>query len=78
MSFLVFAEVDRLIQSKIRKLDHGYGCTDCTFMSSGKYVLSNHIESRHVEYGGVMCDLCNKIVKTRQALRMHKSRDHRN
>ena len=55
----------------------GYGCADCTFTTGVKYTMVNHIESRHVRYGGVACPLCGKVSANRQALRMHRSREHK-
>jgi hypothetical protein len=74
-----FKEVDSIIESKMVRFAEvgGYGCSDCTFTSNVKYTMVNHIESRHVSYGGVACPLCGKVSANRQALRMHKSREHK-
>ncbi len=76
---LSFEEIDSIIEAKTVKfvLGGGYGCTDCAFTTGVKYTMVNHIESRHVSYGGVACPLCGKVSPNRQALRMHKSREHK-
>ena len=75
---LVFEELDRIIRTKMMKTDTGdFSCLDCSYITRSKSIMLNHVESRHVEYGGVVCQLCHKLLPTRQALRMHKSREHR-
>ena len=75
----MFKELDRLIQGKmVRTSDGQFSCCECSFTSRSKYCLANHVESKHVNYGGVICHLCEKVLPTRQALRMHNSREHRN
>ena len=36
----------------------------------------NHIESKHVNIGGVSCPHCPKVCPTRHALQMHVRRQH--
>ena len=75
---LVFEELDRIIRTKMMKMDTGdFSCLDCPYITRSKSIMLNHVESRHVDYGGVVCQLCLKVLPTRQALRMHKSREHR-
>ncbi|XP_023320047.1 protein tramtrack, beta isoform isoform X35 [Eurytemora carolleeae] len=74
----VFEELDRIIRTKMMKMDTGdFSCLDCPYITRSKSIMLNHVESRHVDYGGVVCQLCLKVLPTRQALRMHKSREHR-
>ena len=38
--------------------------------------LKRHIEASHLEEVSVPCNLCDKILRTREALRKHKKSDH--
>ena len=38
--------------------------------------LKRHIEASHLEGVSVPCNLCDKILRTREALRKHKKSDH--
>ena len=39
--------------------------------------IRNHIEAKHITGGRHTCDLCGKILKTRNSLGAHKSTFHR-
>ena len=73
-----FGDLDAMIDARIGKTGpQTYQCMECSFNANKKSTLSNHLESKHIRHGGVSCDLCGKICATRQAYRMHKSRDHK-
>ena len=75
--FLDFSELDMMIESKVIKLaSNSFQCTDCDFSSKLKSTVANHVESKHIQHGGATCNVCGKVCATRQACRMHKSRDH--
>jgi len=75
--FLDYGDLDMMIESKIIKLGtSAFQCAECEFPSRLKSTVSNHIESKYIKHGGISCDLCGKVCATRQACRMHKSRDH--
>ena len=40
--------------------------------------IKNHIEANHITGISIPCDLCGKASKSRNAVSMHKFRDHRN
>ena len=66
-----------MIESKIIRLGtQSFQCAACDFQAKLKSTVSNHIESKHIRHAGVTCEICGKQCATRQALRMHKSRDH--
>lgn len=72
-----FDELDRSIETMYFKtLEGGYQCTVCGHLSNVTTNIVNHIESKHVVTPGVCCELCNKHLRTRQALRMHLHRAH--
>jgi len=70
------AEVDDLIQSKIMKVDRSWVCTDCNHTTVNRTHLYEHIESKHVS-SGYNCQFCQKFVPSRNALRSHLHKYHR-
>ena len=40
--------------------------------------IMHHIEANHISGISIPCELCEKLYTSRQALRNHKSREHRN
>ena len=73
-----FGDLDALIDARIGKTGpQTYQCMECSFNANKKSTVSNHVESKHIRHGGVSCDICGKVCATRQAYRMHKSRDHK-
>ena len=38
--------------------------------------IKRHIENNHLEGVSIPCNLCDKILRTREALRKHKKSDH--
>jgi len=75
-------EVDALIASKMERLETGekageWKCKLCDFVHKYKQRTSQHIESRHISSEGNVCEICFKNCPTRNALRVHKFRNHR-
>lgn len=52
-------------------------CQECGFESKLRQRMSQHIESKHISAEST-CDICLKRCPTRNALRVHKFRNHRN
>ena len=76
---LWFSDLKDLIDSKIDKTpDSSWMCLDCGKTSKWKTNIVEHIEGAHIECPGYNCDVCNKFCKTRNALRSHKHREHKN
>ena len=46
-------------------------------MSGKKWDVRRHIEAKHMANTHVSCSLCGKVVKTRDSLRKHMEKDHR-
>ena len=53
-----------------------FQCADCTFTTSYKNSLVNHIEAKHID-GLVICRKCDREFNSRVALSMHDSRIHK-
>ena len=69
--------IDELVNSKLVRLEDGsFRCADCDYSSKVKACVRIHIESKHIHTGGFMCPQCGKHVPTRNALKVHKQRNH--
>jgi hypothetical protein len=71
-------ELELLINSKMERdgLTGDWTCQECGFETKLRQRMSQHIESKHVEAGST-CEICFKRCPTRNALRVHKFRNHR-
>ena len=77
MSVVSFEDLDKTIERMLYRNTEGqFQCTECGHVSNQRPNMVNHIESKHVSYPGVECEMCGKHIRTRQAYRMHLSRDH--
>jgi len=71
-------DLEELIRSKMVKEQGSWHCTDCPYTTKNNSNLFEHIESRHVDHPGYCCDICMKFCATRNSLRNHKVRLHKN
>jgi len=67
------------IESKMKEDVTGahWRCLDCDFASPYRHVLFNHVESKHIQTVGYNCQYCAKFCPSRNALRSHVSRQHK-
>ena len=69
--------IETMVMGKLtRTQDGGYGCTDCEYTSKHLNCVKIHIESKHINTGGLYCRECGKNVPTRNALKVHRQRNH--
>jgi hypothetical protein len=47
-------------------------CSDCEYAYKVKASVKIHIESKHIDTGGITCQDCEKLVPTRNALKVDK------
>jgi len=77
------ADLDRLIAEHMTKVkDNSQGrlkwsCNDCGKFSRLKNDIVKHVEAVHITHPGLVCHLCEKVLKTRDTLRSHMSSQHR-
>ena len=64
----------KLSESRMIK---AYVCKVCGKEGVG-HNIRIHIEANHLEGISIPCNICNKIFRTRPALREHKSKNHTN
>ena len=66
---------ENMIKYGANKVQIGYICKVCG-KEGRRHNIESHIEANHLEGVTVPCNLCEKTVRTREALRHHKSRCH--
>ena len=63
----------------LKKKLHGYSCNLCGKQSPSLSKAKSHIEAKHFPSStGYICKCCHQWFKTRNALSIHMSREHRN
>ena len=75
---LISALIDAIKQMMVKLDENMWGCASCDFKTKYDSTLRNHIEAKHLDTGGFVCQYCSATCPNRQALRMHLSRKHRN
>lgn len=74
----ILSQIDVQINSMMYKSQKGWHCSMCEKTSSGKINITRHIEATHINnHPGLACDLCGEFAKSRNALRMHKTKKHK-
>ena len=71
------AELDKQIEETLVKHNGMWTCKVCGKFANHKSKLKQHVET-HIEGFSHPCSLCGKSYRSRNVLRMHLSRDHRN
>jgi len=73
-------DVESLVCSKMSRVPGLpsvlWQCLECPYTSKNRHNVFDHIESKHVQHEGYLCQLCNKTCPTVSAFRKHKSRNH--
>jgi len=79
LSVSTVGTLDAEIPSLMTRLDSGaFQCLECEYQSKHRQSLQYHIESRHVNSPGHICQICQKVCPTKNALCLHRSRHHKN
>ena len=67
------------ISKTLKKEAHGYSCNLCGKKCSDLSKAKSHIEAKHFPSStGYICSCCHQWFKTKNALSIHMSREHRN
>ena len=67
--------VDVLME--MSKTADGWICNECNFVSKYKDRVWEHVESKHMNFGGYNCQICFKFCPTASSLRNHNDRHHK-
>ncbi len=57
---------------------HRWRCLACGHETTRRHNLVRHIETRHTQNPGVVCDICSIVCPNKSALSMHVFRKHKN
>ncbi len=76
---LIILDVNAEILSCIRNVGNGFvECKMCLYQTRHKVTMRRHVEAKHVDAGGVVCEICLQFCRTSHALTSHKYRKHSN
>ena len=75
-SFILPGTIDTEIRQKMTKSEGVWYCSDCDYNSKKSTNLYEHIEARHVA-AAYCCVVCASHFKTKNTLRNHMYRQHR-
>lgn len=67
----VCLDVDSAIHEKLSKVGGLWHCNDCSYQSSNKAHVFEHVEAKHIVHSGYICQICEKVLKTSASYRMH-------
>ena len=73
-----FQELDERINSMMTRMNGLWSCQICQLTNKDKTRMKKHIESKHIEDMSHPCSLCGKLFRSRNNLKVHLSRNHRN
>ena len=63
--------------SQMLKVGGMWQCLVCGWETKFKSRLWEHVEAKHVNTSGYLCPLCDKFCPSFNALKLHKSRNHK-
>ena len=67
-----------MIEGAQKRMVKAFVCHVCGKEAGQKIQIKSHIEANHLEGISIPCNLCEKTFRSRNALRIHKSRYHIN
>ena len=73
---ILLAAVEEKMVKDITENGVVWRCADCGHQTKFRTSLFEHVESKHVESSGYICQYCLKHCRTRNALRSHINRQH--
>jgi len=71
-------ELDLTIKGNIKKSINGYECICCGRVFKASNHAVEHVEAQHTEGLQFQCDICDKINRTRRALKLYRKRMNHN
>jgi len=70
--------LDNEIVTHMQKNGAAWQCVTCGWETKLRARLWEHVEANHVQTNGYSCPICEKFCPSKNALKVHKSRNHRN
>ena len=76
---IIYIALNDLIRTMMVRVEpEMWACSSCSYSTRFYSTMQSHIESKHIISPGVQCEICHVFSPTRQALKMHMSRKHKN
>ena len=66
------------VVSQMQKCGGVWQCLACGWETKFRSRLWEHVEAKHVQTNGYFCPICEKFCPSINALKLHKSRNHKN
>jgi len=72
------AAIDQAVLSQMQKVGGAWQCLACEWQTNHKTRCYEHVEAKHVQTNGYSCPFCEKFCPSKNSLKFHKSKYHRN
>jgi len=69
--------IDKAVVSQMQKNEGGWQCLTCGWATKLRARCWEHVEAKHVETNGYSCPFCDKFCPSKNSLKFHKSKYHR-
>ena len=74
----VVGSIEEQVMSMMYQSEAGWTCSVCGLTRS-KTDITRHVESMHIlNHPGYECNYCDRVIKSKEALRKHMSLKHPN
>jgi len=70
--------INQAVLSQMQKNGGVWQCLACLWETNHKTRMYEHVEAKHVQTNGYSCPLCDKFCPSKNSLKFHKSKYHRN
>ena len=70
--------LDHAVVSQMQRIAGVWQCLTCGWETKFKTRLFEHVEATHVQTNGYTCPYCDKFCPSKNSLKVHKSRNHKN
>ena len=70
--------LDHAVVAQMQRIAGVWQCLTCGWETKFKTRLFEHVEATHVQTNGYTCPYCDKFCPSKNSLKVHKSRNHKN
>jgi len=70
--------LDHAVVAQMQRIAGVWQCLTCGWETKFKTRLFEHVEATHVHTNGYTCPYCDKFCPSKNSLKVHKSRNHKN
>ena len=58
----------------MKREDMMWFCLECRLSKEQKSHLEDHVEAKHIEHDGYICEVCHHAFRSRKTLRNHRNK----